>query len=97
MLTAYLMEWGSQLLRWLHVITAIAWIGSSFFFIHLDADCLDDTVMPAVDFRLPGGLSHQELQTALRIASTAKRLVSFVTNPRGATDSASHCSIVLTL
>ena len=37
MLDAYLLEWGSQLLRWLHVITAIAWIGSSFFFIHLDA------------------------------------------------------------
>lgn len=37
MLGAYLMEWGSLLLRWLHVITAIAWIGSSFFFMHLDA------------------------------------------------------------
>lgn len=34
---AYLLEWGSLLLRWLHVITAIAWIGSSFFFMHLDA------------------------------------------------------------
>ena len=37
MLAAYIMEWGSLLLRWLHVITAIAWIGSSFFFMHLDA------------------------------------------------------------
>ena len=37
MLEAYLMEWGGMLLRWLHVIAAIAWIGSSFFFIHLDA------------------------------------------------------------
>jgi uncharacterized membrane protein len=34
---AYMLEWGSLLLRWLHVITAIAWIGSSFFFMHLDA------------------------------------------------------------
>ena len=34
---AYLIEFGSMLLRWLHVITAIAWIGSSFFFMHLDA------------------------------------------------------------
>lgn len=32
----YLSEWVSQILRWLHVITAIAWIGSSFYFIHLD-------------------------------------------------------------
>jgi uncharacterized membrane protein len=37
MLDVHLMEWGGQLLRWLHVITAIAWIGSSFYFMHLDA------------------------------------------------------------
>lgn len=30
------------------------------FFIHLDADCLDDAIMPAVDFRVPGGLSWDE-------------------------------------
>jgi len=29
-------EWVNFLVRWLHVITAIAWIGSSFYFIHLD-------------------------------------------------------------
>lgn len=29
-------EWISQIIRWVHVITAIAWIGSSFYFIHLD-------------------------------------------------------------
>jgi uncharacterized membrane protein len=34
---AFLIEWVSLLLRWLHVIAAIAWIGSSFFFMHLDA------------------------------------------------------------
>ncbi len=34
---AYIHEWISMLLRWLHVITSIAWIGSSFFFMHLDA------------------------------------------------------------
>jgi uncharacterized membrane protein len=34
---AYFMEWGSLMLRWLHIVTAIAWIGSSFFFMHLDA------------------------------------------------------------
>ena len=32
-----LQEWGSLLLRWVHVITAIAWIGASFYFMHLDA------------------------------------------------------------
>ena len=30
-------EWGSLLLRWAHVITAMAWIGSSLHFMHLDA------------------------------------------------------------
>jgi uncharacterized membrane protein len=31
-----LTEWLSATLRWLHVIAGIAWIGSSFYFIHLD-------------------------------------------------------------
>ncbi len=31
-----LTEWLSLVLRWLHVVAAIAWIGSSFYFIHLD-------------------------------------------------------------
>ena len=44
---AYLMEWGSMLLRWLHVITSIAWIGSSFFFMHLDASLRADADIPA--------------------------------------------------
>jgi uncharacterized membrane protein len=28
--------WGEAFLRWLHVVAGIAWIGSSFYFIHLD-------------------------------------------------------------
>ena len=31
-----LTEWLSLILRWLHVIAAMACIGSSFYFIHLD-------------------------------------------------------------
>lgn len=38
------------------------------FFIHFDVDVLDDAIMPAVDFRIPGGLSWEELVTTLRIA-----------------------------
>jgi arginase len=38
------------------------------FWIHLDCDALDDAVMPAVDYRLPGGLSWDELETALAVA-----------------------------
>ena len=32
----YLLDWANLLLRWLHVITAIAWVGSSFYFVFLD-------------------------------------------------------------
>ena len=31
-----LTEWLSLLVRWLHVVAGMAWIGSSFYFIHLD-------------------------------------------------------------
>jgi hypothetical protein len=37
---AYLLDWVNLLLRWLHVITAIAWIGSSFYFVFLDNNLL---------------------------------------------------------
>ena len=30
-------EWVNFMARWLHVVAAMAWIGSSFYFIHLDA------------------------------------------------------------
>lgn len=43
----YVMEWGSLLLRWLHVVTAMAWIGASFFFIHLDASLRAAIDIPA--------------------------------------------------
>ncbi|MDF2997327.1 MAG: Arginase/agmatinase/formiminoglutamase [Xanthobacteraceae bacterium] len=55
------------------------------FFIHLDADCLDDAIMPAVDFRIPGGLSWDELATALRIALASGKAVGLevtIYNPR---------------
>ena len=32
----YIVEWLSLIFRWLHVITGIAWIGASFYFIWLD-------------------------------------------------------------
>ncbi len=31
-----MLDWANLLLRWLHVITVIAWIGSSFYFVFLD-------------------------------------------------------------
>ena len=34
---SYYLDWGNLLLRWVHVITAIAWVGSSFYFVFLDS------------------------------------------------------------
>ncbi len=59
------------------------------FFIHVDADCLDDDVMPAVEYRLPDGLSIQELQRTLEIALASRRAIGIevtVYNPNLDTD-----------
>src|SRR5262245_1447934 len=49
--------------------------GPPAFWLHLDVDVLDDAVMPAVDYRLPGGLSWEELVAVLRIAADSPRLI----------------------
>ena len=41
---SYLLDWANLLLRWIHVITAIAWVGSSFYFVFLDS-----SLTPPVD------------------------------------------------
>ena len=33
---AYLLDWANLLLHWAHIITGIAWIGASFYFVSLD-------------------------------------------------------------
>ena len=43
------------------------------FFIHLDADSLDDSLMPAVDYRLPGGFSWNDLTSILKMALASGR------------------------
>ena len=45
------------------------------FWIHIDADCLDDAVMPAVEYRIPDGLTENELQTTLKMALDSGRAV----------------------
>ncbi|WP_447724163.1 arginase family protein [Sphingomonas koreensis] len=55
------------------------------FFVHVDADVLDDAIMPAVDFRLPGGLSWNELSAVLDIALSSDRACGLeltIYNPR---------------
>ncbi|MBT9492213.1 MAG: urate hydroxylase PuuD [Paucibacter sp.] len=47
----YLLEWAALLLRWLHLIVGIAWIGASFYFVWLD----NHLVAPAAaDLRAKG-------------------------------------------
>lgn len=45
------------------------------FWIHLDADVLDDLIMPAVDYRLPGGLTFSELSNLLRLLLVSGKAV----------------------
>ena len=42
-----LTEWAGSILRWLHVVAGIAWIGSSFYFIHLDLSLKPRPGLPA--------------------------------------------------
>ena len=34
---SYLLDWANLLLRWAHIVTAVAWIGASFYFVFLDS------------------------------------------------------------
>ncbi|MFE9017811.1 arginase family protein [Streptomyces sp. NPDC007808] len=55
------------------------------FWVHLDVDVLDDAVMPAVDYRIPGGLTWEELESVLRTALADRRAAGFdvtIFNPR---------------
>jgi hypothetical protein len=47
--------------------------GPAGFWIHLDVDVLDDAIMPAVDYRVPDGLSWAELTGVLRVAAASDR------------------------
>ena len=73
---------------------------SDGFWIHLDADVLDDAIMPAVDYRLPGGLSWVELDGVLRIAMDSGRAVGIeitIYNPKLDPDGASGKGLTATV
>ena len=65
---AYVLDWVNLLLRWAHVIVAIAWIGSSFYFVFLDNSLTKptapDLVAKGVDGELwavhGGGFYHPQ-------------------------------------
>lgn len=70
------------------------------FWVHVDADVLDDAVMPAVDYRLPGGLGWAELAAVLRTALGSGRVLGIdvtIFNPRLDPDGAIAGRLVRTL
>jgi len=67
---AVLWDWVSFAVRWLHVITAIAWIGSSFYFIALDLGLRRDGDLVRVDAEA-GTLEVMEADFENRSPATA--------------------------
>lgn len=70
------------------------------FWIHVDADVLDDAIMPAVDYRLPDGLSWSELTRTLRVALQSGRAVGLeltIYNPTLDPDGAGALELVRVL
>ena len=53
---SYYLDWANLLLRWVHVITAIAWIGSSFYFVFLDSSLVKPASKDLQDLGVGGEL-----------------------------------------
>ena len=53
---AYASEWVQLLIRWVHLITGIAWIGSSFYFVFLDNSLLPPAKKEDADAGIGGEL-----------------------------------------
>ena len=65
---AYLLDWANLLLRWAHVITAVAWIGASFHFVGLD-----NSLTPPLDEADRAKGIGGELRRCMAAASTPSR------------------------
>ena len=81
---AYAGEWLQLLIRWVHLITGIAWIGASFYFVWLDNSLLppkrerdaDDGVGGELWAMHGGGFYHaQKFRGRARRAAGAAALV----------------------
>jgi arginase len=46
-----------------------------YFWLHLDLDVLDESVMPAVDYRMPGGLNWDEVVALARPLAQSPSLI----------------------
>jgi uncharacterized membrane protein len=76
-----LWDWVSLILRWLHLITGIAWIGSSFYFIHLDASLRRRDGLPAgvagESWQVHGGGFYQMQKYMVAPETLPKELIWF--------------------
>ena len=72
-------EWGSAIIRWLHVTAAIAWIGASFFFMHLDASLRNragaDPTLAGTSWQVHGGGFYEMNKYALAPAALPDELI----------------------
>ena len=70
---AVIWHWGEFAIRWLHVITGIAWIGSSFYFIALDLGLRKAPGMPEAahgeEWQVHGG-GFYHIQPPVRLEQT---------------------------
>ena len=53
---SYIFDWLNLLLRWLHIIVGIAWIGSSFYFVFLDSSLVKPKSQELIDKGVDGEL-----------------------------------------
>ena len=76
-----LTEWLSATIRWLHVIAGIAWIGSSFYFIHLDLSLKPRDGLPSgvkgEAWQVHGGGFYQMIKFMLAPAKMPDELTWF--------------------
>jgi arginase len=70
---------------------------SDEFWIHLDVDVLDDAIMPAVDYRMPNGLSWAELVACLKTSISSGRAIGLqvtIYNPTLDPELSAGCGLV---
>ncbi len=76
-----LLEWAGLILRWLHVIAAMAWIGTSFYFIALDASLRARPGLPpgvaGEAWQVHGGGFYRMMKYTVAPAELPERLTWF--------------------
>ena len=81
MIAIILLEWLEFAVRWVHVITAIAWIGSSFYFIALDLGLKKNSSLPygvtGEEWQVHGGGFYNIQKYSLAPPNLPKDLIWF--------------------